>query len=73
MFIHYTKSPIKLMCDREVHNIVLETIPLGILTGRIVDPYDRPVTGIELFIQTAEIDFLSANVITDGKIKLMFP
>lgn len=66
MFKHYTKSPIKLRSDREVHNIVLETIPLGILTGRIVDPYDRPVTGIELFIQTAEIDFWSTNVITDA-------
>jgi len=66
MFKRYIKSPIKLKDDREVHNIVLESIPLGILTGRIADPYGRPVAGIELFIRTEEIDIWSTNVITDA-------
>jgi hypothetical protein len=66
MFKRYTKFPIKLRSDQEVHNIVLESIPRGILTGRIADPYGRPVTGIELFIQTVEIDYWSTNVITDA-------
>ena len=47
--------------------IVLESIPLGILTGSIVDPYDRPVTGIKLVIQTVETtDFWTANATTDA-------
>ena len=66
LFKRYTKFPIKLRSNQEVHNIVLESIPLGILTGGISDPYGRPVTGIELLIQTAEIDYWSANVITDA-------
>ncbi len=66
MFKRYTKFPIKLRTGHEVHNIVLESIPLGILTGRIADPYGRPVTGIELLIQTLEIDYRSTNVITDA-------
>ncbi len=66
MFKRYTDFPIKLRSDQEVHNIVLEPIPAGILTGRIVDVYGRPVTGIELFIQTVEIDFWSTNIKTDS-------
>ena len=66
MFKRYTKSQIKLRSDQEVHNIILESIPLGILTGRIVDPYDRPVTDIELFVQTLENDSWTTNVITDA-------
>ena len=66
MFKRYIKSPIKLKDDREVHNIVLESIPPGILTGRIADPYGRPVASIKLFIRTEEIDIWSTNVITDA-------
>jgi len=66
MFKRYTRFPIKLRFEHEVHNIVLEAIPLGLLTGRIVDPYDRPVTGIELLIKTGEIDSWSTNVTTDA-------
>ena len=67
MFKRYTKSQIKLRFDQEVHNIVLESIPLGILSGRMVDPYDRPVTGINLRIQTEETtDFWYAKATTDA-------
>jgi hypothetical protein len=66
MFKRYIKSPIKLRYRQEVHNIVLEPIPLGILTGRIVDPYGRPVAGIELFIRAVEVDIWSANAKTDA-------
>jgi hypothetical protein len=67
MFKRYTKSQIKLRSDQEVHNIVLESIPLGILSGRMVDPYDRPVTGINLLIQTEETKyFWTANATTDA-------
>ncbi|MCZ6668377.1 MAG: carboxypeptidase-like regulatory domain-containing protein [Gammaproteobacteria bacterium] len=66
MFKRYSKFPISLRSDQEVHNIVLESIPLGILSGRIADPYGRPVAGIELFIRTVEIDIWSTNVITDA-------
>lgn len=65
MFKRYTKFPLKLRSDQEIFNIVLESIPQGILTGRIADPYGRPVTGIELLIKTVEVDSWSANVITD--------
>lgn len=66
LFKRYTKSQIKLRSAQEVHNIVLESIPLGLLTGRIVDPYGRPVTNIELFLQAVEINFRTAKVITDA-------
>ena len=66
MFKRYTKSQIKLRSDQEVHNIILESIPLGLLTGKIVDPYDRPVTDIELLVTTAEKDSWTTKVITDA-------
>ncbi len=65
MFKRYTKYPLNLRSDQEVFNIVLESIPLGTLTGRIADPYGRTVTGIELFIKSLEIDFWSTKAITD--------
>ena len=65
MFKRYTKFPIKLSTYQEVYNIVLEPIPLGVLTGRVADPYGQPVAGIELFIRAVEIDNWSTNVITD--------
>jgi hypothetical protein len=65
MFKRYTKFPIKLSSDQEVHNIVLEPIPIGILTGRIANPYGQPVSGIVLFLRTIEIDIWSTSVITD--------
>jgi hypothetical protein len=66
MFKRYSKFPIKLSADQEVHNVVLEPILLGILTGRIADPYGRPVAGIEFFLKTVELDNWSTNVITDA-------
>jgi hypothetical protein len=66
MFKRYTQFPIKLRFSQEVRNILLEPIPLGILTGRVSDPYGRPVAGIELNIKTAEIDFWTANIKTDA-------
>jgi hypothetical protein len=66
LFKRYTKSQIKLRFDQEVHNIVLKSIPLGILSGRIVDSYDRPVPGINLLIQAVETVYWTTNVITDA-------
>jgi len=66
MFKRYVKFPIKLSLEEEVHNIVLESIPLGTVSGRIADPYGRPVTDIELFIKTLEVESWSTSVITDA-------
>jgi hypothetical protein len=66
MFDSYTKSQIKLSSDQEVHNIILESIPVGILNGRIVDPYDRPVTNIGLSVTTVEKEYWTTNVLTDS-------
>jgi hypothetical protein len=66
MFKRYTKSQIKLRSDQEVHNIILESIPRGILIGRIVDPYDRPVSNIGLSVTTVEKDSWTTKVITDA-------
>jgi hypothetical protein len=66
MYKRYVKFPIKLKLAQEAHNIVLEPIPLGILTGRISDPYGRPVTGIELTIKTLEVDSRSFKIMTDA-------
>jgi hypothetical protein len=66
MFEIYTKSQIQLRSDQEVHNIILEPVPLGMIIGRIVDPYDRPVADIELFMTTVEKDYWTTNAITDA-------
>jgi hypothetical protein len=66
MFKRYTKSYIKLESEQEVHNIILESIPRGILIGRIVDPYEGPVSNIELSLTTVEKDSWTTNVITDA-------
>jgi len=66
MFKRYTESQIKLRSNQEAHNIILESIPRGILIGRIVDPYDRPVSNIELSVTTVEKDSWTTKVITDA-------
>ena len=66
MFHRYTKSKIKLRSDNEVHHIILASITLGTLTGRLVDPYDRPVSDIELILQTLEKDSWTTKVTTDA-------
>ncbi len=65
MFKRYAEFPIKLSFEEEVHNIVLESIPLGTVYGRIADSYGQPVAGIELFIKTREVDAWSSSVKTD--------
>ena len=52
--------------EQEAHNIILESIPRGILIGRIVDPYEGPVSDIELSVTTVEKDSWTTNVITDA-------
>ena len=66
MFKRYTESHIKLKSDLEVHDIILEPIPRGILIGRIVDLYDRPVSEVELAVTTVEKDSWTTRVITDA-------
>jgi hypothetical protein len=66
MFKGYTKSQIELRSDQEVHDIILESISVGMLIGRIVDPYDRPVADIELFVTTVEKDYSTTNVLADA-------
>jgi hypothetical protein len=66
MFESYTESEIELRSNQEVHNIILESIPLGIINGRVVDPYDRPVADIELFMTTVEKDYWTISAITDA-------
>lgn len=65
-FNSYTKTQLKLSAAQEMQNIILEPIPLGTLTGRIVDSYDRPVTGIELLVTTVEKEYRTTNVVTDA-------
>ena len=65
MYKRYTKSPIDLSFNQVVHNIVLETLPVGVLNGRVVDFFDRPVPNFELSIHTEEKDSWSIDVITD--------
>lgn len=66
MFKSYTKSQIELKSDQEVHDIILESIPIGTLIGRIEDPYDRPVADIELSVTTVEKDYWTTDVIADA-------
>ena len=66
LYDNYIKSQIKLRSDQEIHNVILEPIPLGILIGRIVDPYDRPVTNLELSVTTVEKEYWTTSVLTDA-------
>jgi hypothetical protein len=66
MYKSYTKSHIELRSDQEVHDIILESIPTGVLIGRIVDSYERPVADIELFVTTVEKDYWTTNVKADA-------
>lgn len=66
IFETYTRAQIKLSSEQEVHDITLQPIPLGILTGNIVDPYARPVAGIELRVTTVEKEYQTTRVVTDA-------
>lgn len=61
----YKKSPIDLSLNQGVHNIVLDTLPVGVLSGKVVDFFDRPVPNFELSIRTEEKDSWSIDAITD--------
>ena len=65
MYKRYTKSPIDLTFNQVVHNIVLETLPVGVLSGRVVDFFDRPVPNFELTIRTDEKDGWLIDAMTD--------
>ena len=65
MFKRYTKSPIDLSFNQGVHNIVLETLPVGVLSGKVVDFFDRPVPNFELSIRTEEKDSWAIDAMTD--------
>ena len=66
MYQRYSRSQIKLGSDQDVLTIVLEPTRIGMLTGNLVDPYDRPVSDIELNVQTLEKDSWNTKVITDA-------
>lgn len=65
MYKRYRRSSINLSFDQVTHNIVLEALPVGMLTGTVVDLYHRPVNGIELSMQTVEKEYWSTTVVTD--------
>lgn len=65
MYKRYSKSPIDLSFNQGVHNIVLETLPVGVLRGKVVDFFDRPVPNFELSIRTEEKDSWAINAMTD--------
>ena len=65
MYKRYTKSPIDLSFNQVVHNIVLETLSIGVLNGRVVDFFDRPVPNFHLSIRTKEKDSWSIDTMTD--------
>jgi len=66
LYKRHKEFPIKLSATQEVHNIILEPIPLGMLSGRIADPYGQPVGGIKVNFKTIEIDAWSTDVVTDS-------
>ena len=65
MYKRYRRSSINLSFDQVTHNIVLEALPVGMLTGTVVDLYHRPVKGIELSMQAVEKEYWSTTVVTD--------
>jgi hypothetical protein len=65
-FKPYYRSPINLRYNEEAHNIVLEAIPHGLLSGTITDPYDSPVASVELLIYTNDTDSWTSRVVSDA-------
>ncbi|MDJ0956881.1 MAG: carboxypeptidase-like regulatory domain-containing protein [Arenicellales bacterium] len=65
MYKRYTKSPVDVSFNQVVHNIILETLPVGVLSGKVVDFFDRPVPSFELTIRTEEKDNWSIDAMTD--------
>jgi len=65
-FKPYYQSSINLRNNEEIHNIVLEAIPHGLLNGTITDPYGRPAVGVELLIYTNDTGNWTGRVISDA-------
>ena len=51
--------------DQGVHNIILESLPVGVLSGKVVDFFDRPVPNFELSIRSEENDYWLIDAVTD--------
>ncbi len=65
MFKRYSKTFVALEQDQEVYDIILESIPLGVLNGTVADAYNRPVSDMPLKFRTIEKDFWSTDTMTD--------
>ena len=65
-FKPYYRSSIDLHDSEGIHNIVLESVPHGLLSGTITDSYDRPVAGVELLIYTNDTGNWSSRVVSDA-------
>ena len=66
MYKRYTESGVILNRGQITQDITLESIPLGMLTGTLLDSYDRPVIDMPLTLRTLEKDFFSTDVVTDA-------
>ncbi|MFT5221247.1 MAG: hypothetical protein ACI9LO_003023 [Planctomycetota bacterium] len=65
MYKRFSVSLLQILSDREAPAIALEAIPVGILVGSIIDPYNRPLGGVELYLRTLEKDLWAVTTVSD--------
>ena len=73
LYKRYTKTLVDLNHIQNNFDIILESIPLGLLAGTVLDAYKQPVANLPLQLRTLEKDFWSARVTTDANGAFVVP
>jgi hypothetical protein len=73
LYKRYTKTLVDLNQIQNNFDIILESIPLGLLAGTVLNAYKQPVANLPLQLRTLEKDFWSARVTTDANGAFVVP
>ena len=73
LYKRYTNTRVDLNHIQNNFDIILESIPLGLLAGTVLDAYKQPVANLPLQLRTLEKDFWYARVTTDANGAFVVP
>ena len=73
LYKRYTQTRVDLNHIQNNFDIILESIPLGLLAGTVLDAYKQPVANLPLQLWTPEKEFWSARVTTDANGAFVVP
>jgi hypothetical protein len=73
LYKRYTQTRVDLNHIQNNFDIILESIPLGLLAGTVLDAYQQPVANLPLQLSTPEKEFWSAKVTTDANGAFVVP